>query len=87
MSRKRGKSRKKKKSLRERDYWKYAFNKYVAMLNKAPASIRRTWTIAAIQHNAAEFAKVAKKRYGKEKAVIKFDDMGVPRVKGKEIRW
>lgn len=76
-----------KKSLRETDYWRYSFNKYCRSIDKAPAHIRRTWNIAGIQHNAAEFADTMRKRHGETKPAIMFDELGVPRVKGKEVRW
>lgn len=74
------------KPLRRQNCWRYAFNKYAGSIRKAPASVRRSWTISAIQTNAADFADKFVKTYPKC-PVISFDKLGRPMVKGKEFRW
>jgi len=75
------------KSLRETDYWRYAFNKYAGSIRSAPAEIRRSWAVSAVQSNANEFANKVIKAHGNKKPVIKFDKMGVPIIKNKEFNW
>lgn len=74
-------------ATRKLDYWRYAFNKYAMSIEHAPADIRRSWSIAAIQHNAAEFATAVVKAYGNNKPPIRFDRMGVPIINGQEFKW
>lgn len=75
----------KKRTLRESDPWRYAFNKYCAGINAAPSSVRRTWSVAATQHNAAEFADAYMAVHrGK---VLKRDRLGRYTVGDSEVKW
>jgi len=73
------------KTLRENNYWQYAFNKYIASMNAS--GYRKQWNIAGMQHNASEFADKVDKKYSDSKPVIKFDKLGVPFINGKEFKW
>lgn len=75
------------KTLREKNYWQYSFNKYIASMNASGYRLRTNYIPVTIQRNASEFANKVDKKFSDSKPVIKFNTLGVPFINGKEFRW
>ena len=72
------------KTLRETDYQEYAFRKYCRRIDLAPPSVRRTWTIDGIQHQAALFANAVVTKFP-DKPVIRISSLGDLMINGESF--